>query len=112
LGWSRDSARKLAERKIEKQKADQLLQLLSAGLGVFLWLAWYYVWPVAGQILPLIGDPIVRAIVPLLPANVQPLFNNSLMAAALAALVIACAVWAPSIWLVHEPLGPLTKIPK
>jgi len=46
------------------------------------------------------GNPLL----PVLPPNVESMFNNALIVAAFPAAVIACCFWLISAWLAHEPL--------
>lgn len=71
---------------------------------MFLWLAWYFAWPAADCILPFIGNPIVNIFVRFLPADVQPVFGNSLAASAFAAAALAGGAWIFAIVLFHESL--------
>lgn len=87
-----------------QQKAHHVLQMCAAALGLLLWLAWYFAWPVAGTVLPFFGNPIVNAVARLLPGDARPLFNNSLLAGAVAAATVAGAVWIFGIVLFHESL--------
>jgi hypothetical protein len=87
-----------------QQKAHHVMQMCAAVLGLFLWLAWYFGWPAAGFILPFIGNPIVNTATQLLPADVQLVFNNSLVAGAFAAAAVAGAAWILGIVLFYESL--------
>src|SRR5258708_11546313 len=88
-----------------QQKAHHVLQMCAVVLGLFLWLAWYFGWSEAGSILPFIGNPIVNTVTRLLPGEVQPVFNNSLVAGAFAAAAVAGAAWGFEIVLLPESLN-------
>src|SRR5258708_39682060 len=89
-----------------QQKAHHVLQMCAVVLGLFLWLAWYFGWSEAGSILPFIGNPIVNTVTRLLPCEVQPVFNNSLVAGAFAAAAVAGAAWVFGIVIFYESVTP------
>src|SRR5260370_36183365 len=78
-----DSPTKARAPLTAEGKSNQLIQSLSFGTGALLWLAWYFGWPVAGNVLPVIGNPIENVMAPILPGNIQLMFDNPMIAASL-----------------------------
>jgi hypothetical protein len=99
-----ESSRKARHPLSSRQRADQVLQILSFGVGLFLWLAWYRNWPGVGCVLPFIGNPAINVVVEFLPADFREPLNNSLVAAGVVAAGLAGAVWVLGTVLALESL--------